>query len=125
MRISDWSSDVCSSDLSHVRKQIELLEHHAHFLAHGVDVAGLGGQVDAVNHDAALLHFFQPVNATNKCGFTRAGRTEDNNAFARRDRQVDIGQDVEFFVPLVKPFDLDNRPPLGGTTYGKIGRTQV
>src|SRR3546814_10396455 len=44
MRISDWSSDVCSSDLDALERQADLVEQPEHFL----DVGGIGS---AVHHD--------------------------------------------------------------------------
>src|SRR3546814_9072926 len=63
MRISDWSSDVCSSDLlalghlayphwrqgavlqdGQVREQVEVLEHHADFTADRFDLLEVVGQ---------------------------------------------------------------------------------
>src|SRR3546814_12671407 len=43
MRISDWSSDVCSSDLKALLQSSEkYADASRHFAAHGIKVEGLG-----------------------------------------------------------------------------------
>ena len=49
-----------------VRKQVELLKHHAHFLAHRIHIFATGREVNAVHHNAAALHGFQAVDAANQ-----------------------------------------------------------
>src|SRR3546814_15655744 len=51
MRISDWSSDVCSSDLRHLNAQFgdELVDHRTWVLA------GDGCLMEGVNHEAIGL----------------------------------------------------------------------
>src|SRR3546814_18099552 len=44
MRISDWSSDVCSSDLEQSQG---LVDRHAHSFSRGLNVARLQGRVRA------------------------------------------------------------------------------
>src|SRR3546814_4479058 len=50
MRISDWSSDVCSSDLRD--RRVEMMAHHQHvqMLVDGVDREGHGGVGGAGDH---------------------------------------------------------------------------
>ncbi len=50
-------------DHGEMRKQIELLKHHADVAAHREDVLGIVGQLDAVDDDAAALPVLQPVDA--------------------------------------------------------------
>src|SRR3546814_17538261 len=97
MRISDWSSDVCSSDLGdlhplqevhrdilglllrrlahpdrgqgavlehcQMRKEVEVLEHHADLAADLRDVLHVVRQLDFVDDDLALLVLLQPVRS--------------------------------------------------------------
>ena len=49
-----------------MRKQVEVLEHHADFAADGVDAFQVIGQFDVVDDDLALLVFLQPVDAPNQ-----------------------------------------------------------
>src|SRR3546814_17619566 len=85
MRISDWSSDVCSSDLAgrdrpHRRLDAggklvtERIEALGHLLAVEIDVGGLvenhGNLAEAVARDRARA--FEPRNSTTR-GFTRDG----------------------------------------------------
>src|SRR3546814_21031725 len=57
MRISDWSSDVCSSDLTDLERDSPLPEHRAisgqQRRARVIDVRGLGG--DAVDFEDAQV----------------------------------------------------------------------
>src|SRR3546814_7933544 len=52
MRISDWSSDVCSSDLQVHRDLDRLVELRARLRLHQLD--GLGHRIDAVTVDAGV-----------------------------------------------------------------------
>jgi len=48
-----------------VGEQVESLEHHADFAADLFDVAGVVGELDAVDHDAATLVLLQAVDTSN------------------------------------------------------------
>src|SRR3546814_15471696 len=52
MRISDWSSDVCSSDLEHAgeRALAALFTHRCEQIAVGIEFMRLGHQSDAARH---------------------------------------------------------------------------
>ena len=78
-----------------VREQVELLEHHADLAAHRVDVAATGGEVDAVDDDAALLRRLEPVDAADQRRLARARGPADDDPLAGAHRQVDVGQDLE------------------------------
>ena len=47
-----------------MRKQIEMLKHHAHFAAHFVNALDVTGQLDPIDNDLAFLMLFQPIHAT-------------------------------------------------------------
>ena len=85
-----------------VREQVELLEHHADFLAHVVDGLDIVGELDAVHRQVALLVLFEPVDAADQGGLARARRAADDDALAFGDGQVNVAQHMEVVaVPLV------------------------
>ena len=49
----------------HVRKQIELLKHHADFPADGGQIPGLLVELDPVDNDAALIMPLESIDAAN------------------------------------------------------------
>src|SRR3546814_8227591 len=55
MRISDWSSDVCSSDLIRGCVPKKLLSYAAHFHEDFEDAAGFGWTVEGARFDWATL----------------------------------------------------------------------
>src|SRR3546814_9310463 len=55
MRISDWSSDVCSSDLIRGCVPKKLLSYAAHFHEDFADAAGFGWTVEGARFDWATL----------------------------------------------------------------------
>ena len=65
-----------------MREQVEVLEHHADFAAHFVDALEVGGQLDAVDDDLALLVLFEPVDAADQRRFARARGPGDDDALA-------------------------------------------
>ena len=75
-----------------VREQVELLEHHADLGAHRIDVLAAGGELDAVDHDAALLHRLEPVDAADQRRLARARGPADHDALApvRTDRSMSV-----------------------------------
>src|SRR3546814_10051818 len=78
MRISDWSSDVCSSDLVLLHLQAQLLDagHRLVEPAPGEDVAHRrGGLVDAVEL-RVLGQVAEPAAAVDYAGEGRVGATE-------------------------------------------------
>ncbi len=52
-----------------MRKQVELLKDHAHFLADLFHVADIIAKLDTVHDDLSLLVFLQTVEAANECRF--------------------------------------------------------
>ncbi len=90
-----------------MREQVEVLEHHADVAAHLVDLLDVVGQLDAVDHDAALLVLLEPVDAADHGRFAGARRPADHDALALGDPQVDVAQHVEIAVPLVDADQLD------------------
>jgi len=75
---------------SHVREQVEVLEHHADFAAVGIDV-GLGvGQLQAIDGHMALVEMLQAVEAAQERRFARPRRAEHDHHFALGDLSGDV-----------------------------------
>ena len=55
-----------------MRKQVELLKHHADLGADDLDVLEIMGQFGPVDDDRALLVVFEPVDTADQGGFARA-----------------------------------------------------
>ncbi len=107
----------------HVRKQVETLEHHAG----GQALAGDLRLVEfvqlvaddpvthqfAVDPEAALVDFFQLVDAAQQSAFAGAGRADDAQHFALLDFDVDVLERVEMVVVLVQAHGLDDASHVG------------
>src|SRR3546814_11776605 len=129
MRISDWSSDVCSSDLQEVhrdilglllrrlahpdrgqgavlehcpmRKAVEVLEHHADLAADLRDVPHVVRQLDFVDDDLDLLVLLQQVAAADHGRLAVAGRSADAAPLAALARPDDILQDMYLTIHTI------------------------
>ncbi len=97
-----------------MREQVELLEHHAHFLADGVDGLAVTGQVRAVHGDLALLDGFEPVDAADHRGLARARRPADDDTLASTHVEVDIGQHLEVAIPFLDALEANDGCLRGG-----------
>src|SRR3546814_13539627 len=88
MRISDWSSDVCSSDLLPMAAVIELLDEYFETLARAINRHG--GEILKFIGDAILAIFpleeGRAGDARRACAASMAAATEALEA-ARQDRQ--------------------------------------
>ncbi|MCY1373494.1 hypothetical protein D9M69_607720 [compost metagenome] len=91
-----------------VREQVEVLEHHADFTTDRFDLLEIVGQFHAIDHDAALLVFFQAVEATNGGRFAGTRRAAQDDTLALLDVQVDVFQHMELAIPLVHALHLNN-----------------
>ena len=65
-----------------VREQVELLEHHAHALAHLVDIHLGRGDVLALEDDLAARGLLEAVQAAQHGRLARSGRAEHDNHLA-------------------------------------------
>ena len=81
-----------------VGEQVEVLEHHAHLLAHGVDVRFV--HLHAFKLDRAGGGGLQPVQAAQKGGLAAAGRADQANHVAAVDIKVDALQHIQCGVGL-------------------------
>ena len=76
-----------------VGEQVEVLEHHAHLLAHGVDVRLV--YLHPLKLDGAGGRGLQPVQAAQKGGLAAAGRANQTNHVAAVDIKIDALQHVQ------------------------------
>ena len=76
----------------HVGEEIEVLEHHAHLAADGVDVHLGVGNVGTFKGDGALCRRLQQVQAPQEGGFAGAGGADDDHLFTGVDVLVDVVQ---------------------------------
>ena len=78
---------------SQVREQVEVLEHHAHLLAHSVDVGFV--HLGALKFDAAGGGDLQPVQAAQKGRFAAAGGADQADHIAAVNIDIDALQHVQ------------------------------
>src|SRR3546814_614231 len=95
VRISDWSSDVCSSDLRRFLRQV------AHAQARA-GVHRLGGDVAAVEHDLALVGRDQADDHVEAGGLAGAVGAEQADDFARVQGQAEVAHDLARAVALAQ-----------------------
>jgi hypothetical protein len=89
-------------------QQIELLKHHAHFLAHLIDGAQIFAQLDTRHSDAALLVLFQAIDASYQGGFAGSRWATNDNALALANMQVNVTQHMKLTKPFVDFFEGDD-----------------
>ncbi|MPN46626.1 hypothetical protein SDC9_194217 [bioreactor metagenome] len=82
-----------------MRKQIELLEHHAHALAVHVYIDLFIGYVNAFEYYLARRRLLKQVQAAQECALARTGRAYDNDNLAL----------FNFHVYAVHGFELSKR----------------
>ena len=92
-----------------VREQVEVLEHHAHFGAHLVDVGFLRGDLGVLEEYAAARGRLEQVHAAQQGRLARARRTQDDHHFATLHLEVDAAQHDVVAERLVQPLDADDR----------------
>ena len=78
---------------SQVREQVEVLEHHAHLLAHSVDVGFI--HLGALKFDAAGGGDLQPVQAAQEGGLAAAGGADQADHVAAVDVDINTLQHVQ------------------------------
>src|SRR3546814_1833586 len=93
MRISDWSSDVCSSDLGAEPADIGPHQHGGVLALGGRDEIGVANAVIGLNRDVAALHRFTRHSARRQRGDQRTGPRERGEAATRdgHSRAVEVG----------------------------------
>src|SRR5260370_7996390 len=94
-----------------MRKQIELLKHHAGLAADRLDILHIRRQLDTGNDDLAALVLLQPVDAADHRRLAGAGRPADYDTFALVDLEIDVSKDVKLAEPFVDMPQLDDRRP--------------
>ena len=91
-----------------MRKEVELLEHHADLAPDRLDRLQVVGELDAVDLERALLMLLEAIDAADQRRFAGSRRPADHDPLAARDRQIDVAQHVELPVPLVDARELDD-----------------
>ena len=93
----------------HVRKQVELLEHHAHLLPKLVDVRFRVGNIHPFHQNMTFRWNFKQVQRTQERGFARAGRADHRHNFPFIDGFRDVIERVHLTEILFQPLHLDQR----------------
>ena len=83
LRLHGRERDVLSH--GHVREQVEVLEHHAHLAAHGVDIHLRVGDLRAGKGDGAGCRLLEQVQAAQERRLAGAGGADDDHVFAGAD----------------------------------------
>ena len=111
-----------------VRKQVELLEHHAHFQAQGAQVGLPGMQALAVYLHYPLVNAFQAVDGAQQGALAGAAAADDGHHLALADLQVDALEHVVGAEMLVKRINANERHAVSfpvfwlAATAGNTGR---
>jgi hypothetical protein len=96
-----------------VRKEVEVLEDHAHLGANLFDILEIVGEFDAVDDDASALVLLEPVDTAYQRRFARTGGAANDDTLAALHREADVFQDMKLPVPFVHVFDGDDRAAVG------------
>ena len=91
----------------HVRKDVEVLEHHAHLLTVQVDVDTLCGDVFSFKEDVSAVGYFQQVQAAQEGALAAAGRTDDGNDLSFGDVFADALEDLKLPKAFMKIGNVD------------------
>src|SRR3546814_11787286 len=107
MRISDWSSDVCSSDLSIVGAELRIAEAAPGAIEHEAEVLPLADQIECAVHRFPL----GPVGLHDEHDLSHEGCK--HHRLARRQNQRRItAQDEDLVTAGQGAYQLDH-PPAG------------
>jgi hypothetical protein len=91
-----------------VRKQVEVLKHHADLAPDGPDILQIVRHLDAIHDDLPALVLFQAIDAADHGRFARPRRTAHDDPLSPRDRQIDALQHMKFAKPLIDIHKTDN-----------------
>ncbi|MCY1311853.1 hypothetical protein D9M70_622140 [compost metagenome] len=95
-------------------EQIEVLEHHAHLLAHRIDVPfeSLAFQVlvdlYAIEPDLAAIQRLQVIDRSQQRGLAGAARADDRDNLPSGNGEVDALQDLQRAVVFAGALDFDH-----------------
>ncbi|MCY1541809.1 hypothetical protein D9M68_775120 [compost metagenome] len=98
---------LCQTEVlqhGHVRKQVEMLEHHADFAAVGVDVGLRVGEVEAVDAHRAGVEFLEAVEAAQEGRLAGAGRADHHQHLAARHPGGHVVHRAHFVAAGVEDF---------------------
>src|SRR5262245_10987857 len=84
-----------------------MLEHHTDLAAHLLDLLKVLGELDAIDHEPALLPVLDPVDATQQGGLAAARGAADHDALTAHNAQAHVAQHVEIAIPFAEPDDVD------------------
>ena len=91
----------------HVRKEVEMLKHHADLSPHFIDALDVAGQLDPVDDEPAFFMLLEPIDTPDHGGLAGARRTADDDTLALHHFQIDVLQRMEAPEPLVDMDHLD------------------
>ena len=102
-----------------VREQVELLEHHPHLAANGLDVAGVLIDAEAIDRDGALLEILQGIEGANEGAFAGSGGAHDHHHFTAVHGEVHPPQGVVAIrIPLLDTPRFEN-----GVHHSRVPRS--
>ena len=84
-----------------MRKQLEVLEHHADPLAHPDEVSPGVAEVDPLEDDPAAIHRLQPVRAAEERRLAGAAGTDQADDLAPVHLETDAPEGFEVLVALL------------------------
>ena len=91
-----------------MRIEVERLKNHA-------DIGAQFGQIELrirqrkpVNNDIAGLNRFESIDTTNERALAAPARTAYHDYVARRDREIDVLENVKWTEPLIDLAKLDH-----------------
>ena len=87
------------SQQRHVRKEVKVLEHHAHLLTVEIYIAARVGYIDAVKGYRAARGHLKKIEASQEGRFARAGGTDDNDDLALMDLGAHAVEGFDLAVP--------------------------
>jgi hypothetical protein len=101
-----------------VREQVELLEHHPHLAADGIEVADVIRKGDAIDGDRTLLEVLKAVEGADEGALAGARGAHDHHHLALAHLQLSATQGVKTVgVPLLDATGLDHQ----GTGHALTG----
>jgi hypothetical protein len=88
-------------------KQIELLEHHSHLFAQGIQAFVVIADFDAVHRDPPLIVVLEPVERAQQRALSRAGRADNDRDLPSGKLGTHVTKHMVSTKALVNVFDCD------------------
>ena len=105
-----------------VREQVELLKHHAHFLAQRAQIAVVDIESGAVDLDGAVVDALKSVQRAQQGAFAGTAAADDGHHLALFDVQMDAAQDVVLAVKFMQSVGANERHGISFPGIGHNGR---